>query len=97
MYAYLSIQIDTTETLSYITEMRTYRIGMWAGDPFVCEEEGHWHYDYVHDINAESLKEAILEWAKVTGYDKNPLWNESQCTYWGFEVEEVRNRCGLKD
>ena len=70
---------------------------MWGGDPFVCEEEGNWRYVDVHDVNASSLNEAIIEWAKVTGFDKNPLWNESNHTFWGFEVEEVRNRHGIKD
>ena len=54
----------------------------------LMEYEGSWELHDVLPIEADTLDQAKLKWAELTGVDKSPTWNPETKTDWGFAIVE---------
>jgi len=66
--------------------MKTFELGLRTGG---LMESPEWSITDIRTVNAENLREAKTEWARITGNDKSPTWNAETQTLWGWQVVEI--------
>lgn len=64
--------------------LRSYTLGLDMGG---LMEHPEFTVEYIHTVEASTLKEAKAKWAKVAGKD-GPDWDPDTQTFWGWTVVE---------